>query len=478
MAQTKHQQTLQALAALDFEDKGEAFVEQKFLTPLLECLGYETHKDYEVIRHGDDGAGFKLKHPPVEKGARQVKTYNPDYIPTIRKKMFWVIEAKSPKDVKYPFAEGYMVQGLQYGVHPEIQAKYLMVTNGRHTAIHDVHGSVFLEKDLYAPILVFEAKELPAKWPEIYEMLSVERLRNRIEADIKSMYDKLSLSSLDKAYPSALLRRIGADAGKHAQAIAKNVARLYVEGMDRETAQWRKDMEGLKPQQILELMELPLRGGKSEANYYVPKTLAAGMSPNGVFETITADFDRQSIFRKEQSVVAAAVLYLQTGDEAVKTRLRGFFDKIRDYPLPLLNQVECTLLRLTRKNLVLSTYPEMRRRIEAELEDAPELVRLVRPPTALDGTYSAELMTHAQTFESLKRLSDQQLERGLPRLLKMEAELEEKFWEARKTLSGRETQIGGFETYGVGSRHYAFKNILVNLGIDPRPDMDTQKGVS
>ena len=51
------------------------------------------------IRHGDAGAAFKLKYPPVERGARQARTYNPDYLPTIRKKMFWVIEAKSAKDV-------------------------------------------------------------------------------------------------------------------------------------------------------------------------------------------------------------------------------------------------------------------------------------------------------------------------------------------------------------------------------------------
>lgn len=471
MAQTKHQQTLQALAVLDFEGKGEAFVEQKFLTPLLECLGYETHKDYEVIRHGDDGSGFKLKHPPVEKGARQVKTYNPDYIPQIRKKMFWIVEAKSPKDVKYPFADNYMVQGLQYCVHPEIQAKYLVVTNGRHTAIHDAHGSVFMEKDLYAPILVFEAKELEAKWPEIYELLSVEKLRNRIEADIKSMYDKLCLSSLDKTYPNALLRRIGSDAGKHVQAIEKHVARLYVEGMDRETEQWRKDIEQLSPQQVLELMELPLRAGQSEADHYVPKALAAGITSDQVFEAITKDFDRQSIFRKEQSVVAAAVLYHRTTDVAVKARLEAFFDKVRDYPLPPLNQVECALLRLTRKHLVLSIYPQLRQRIEAELKDAPELVRMVRPPTALDQAYADELMLHARTFESLKRLDDPQLERALPVLLKMESELEDRYQEAYKRLSGRETHICGFETYGIGGRHYTFKNFLVNYAIDKRESL-------
>jgi hypothetical protein len=468
MAHTKHQQTLQALARLDFTDKGEAFVEQKFITPLLECLGYETHKDYEVIRHGDDGSGFKLKFPPVEQGARQVKTYNPDYVPKIRKKMFWIIEAKSPKDVPYPFAANYMVQGLQYCVHPEIQAKYLMATNGRHTAIHDAHGSIFMDKDLYAPILVFEASELPSKWPEIYELLSVERLRDRIETDLKSMYDKLCLSSLDKSYPGAVLRRIGADAGKHAQAIEKHVMRLYVEGMDRATEQWRQNIEQLAPQQVLELMELPLRLGQSEANYFVPKALAAGMTPQAVFEAITQDFDRQSIFRKEQSVVAATVLYYQTADEGVKERLRDFFDKVRDYALPALNRMECALLRLRRKHLVLSIYPQMRRRIETELKDAPELVRLVRPPTALDGTYEAELALHAHEFAALRRLPEDELARGLPVLLKIEADLEDEFWKARGQLQEQEKQISGFETYGVGGHHYAFKNILVNYGIDPR----------
>jgi hypothetical protein len=468
IAATKHQQTLDALAALDFEAKGEAFVEQKFITPLLECLGYETHKDYEVIRHGDDGSAFKLKHPPVEKGARQVKTYNPDYIPLIRKKMFWVIEAKSPKDVPYPFPKDYMVQGLQYCVHPEIQAKYLVVSNGRHTAIHDAHGSVFMEKDLYAPILVFEATELPVKWPEIYEMLSVETLRNRIEADIKSMYDKLCLSSLDKAYPDRLLHRIGLNAGKHAQTIEKHVVELYVEGMTRSTEQWRKDMEALEAGEILKLMELPLRAGESEANCYVPRALAAGISPKDVFESVTSNFDRQSIFRKEQSAVAAVVLYHQTADEAVKTLLRGFFHKMRDYTLPPLNQVECAFLRVIRKSLIASVYQDIERQLKAALKDAPELVRLVRPPTALDEIYALELHMHARIFAHLSLMQNEVLMRILPKLLKIEVDINQPFSEVYKKVPDGEKPIHGFETYGLGEKHYAFKNILVNLKIDPR----------
>lgn len=52
---------LMELERLDFTGKGEEFVQSKFLTPLLERLGYDRHKDYEVIRHGDDGRAFRLQ---------------------------------------------------------------------------------------------------------------------------------------------------------------------------------------------------------------------------------------------------------------------------------------------------------------------------------------------------------------------------------------------------------------------------------
>jgi hypothetical protein len=188
-------ESLNRLEELNFTGKAEAYVESMYLTPLLECLGYEAHRDYEVIRHGDDGSKFKLRYPPVERGAKKVRHYNPDYIPTVRKKAFWIIEAKSPKDVPYPFDVKYLVQGLQYCIHPEIQAKYLVVSTGAFNAVYDAYGSVFLDQDIYKPILEFSSSELTKRWPEIYELLSPERLRTRIELDLKAMYDKMALSS-------------------------------------------------------------------------------------------------------------------------------------------------------------------------------------------------------------------------------------------------------------------------------------------
>lgn len=466
----QHRQLLKQLEALDFTGRGEAFVESRFLTPLLECLGYEAHEDYEVVRHGDDGSAFKLQYPPVERGAIKVKHYNPDYVPTIRKKLFWIIEAKSPKDITYPFDDRYLVQGLQYCIHPEIQAKYLLVSNGRDSAVYDAHGAVFLEKDIYEPILEFSSAELEKRWPEVYELLSVEKLRTRIEADLKTMYDKLCLSSLDKNYPAHLIRQIGISQRENAREIERHVLTLHRNADDKHTIAWRAEMEQASAEQVFARMDMPWRAGGCEGEYFAIKSLAAGKPPAELLTQLTSDFDQQCIFRKEQTFVAVCLLWNKIGDDATKATMQAFFDRYRDAELPLLNQVECGFLRLVRKTAILSLYPKLRMTIDEQLRSAPELVRFVRPPTALDLTYSAEVFLHQTTFEQLKGLSQPQLEQQLREILRMENAIEEDYREARSKLTGWEKQMVGaaFETYGVGGKHYTFKNVLINFGIDQR----------
>ena len=65
---------------------------------------------------------------------------------------------------------------------------------------------MFLDADVYEPILEFRADELSNRWSEIYSLLAVEKIRYRIEEQLKVMYDKLCLSSLDKDYPAALIK--------------------------------------------------------------------------------------------------------------------------------------------------------------------------------------------------------------------------------------------------------------------------------
>lgn len=462
---TSVEERLKKLQLLDFGGKGEPFVESNFLTPLLECLGYETHKDYEVRRHGDDDTSFKLHYPPVEQGARKVKHYQPDYMPTIRKKMFWVIEAKSPKDVVAPFDFQYLVQGLQYCIHPEIQAAYLLLTNGLVSSVYDAHGSVFLDADVYEPILEFRAGELVSRWPEIFSVLAVENIRHRIEDQLKVMYDKLCLSSLDKDYPSALLKRIGASCGENAKMIARTVNRLFVEGMDREKAEWVEYMNGLDLDATYASMNDPASPGQTQVGFVIKKSRQRGYTDDEILDRLIQDFDGQNIFHKIQSFHGVAILFQTTSDPALKAAAGDFLRRYQEGNLPLLNQVECGLLRLARKQNVLFLYPVLRPKIAKVLESAPEIERFVDPPNSYSLTYAAEVGQHHRSFEILRTLPEEQLSSLLTQALDAEARINDDFWDARKNLTDAEKQTLGFEIYGDEGRHYAFKGILGNLGV-------------
>jgi len=459
------QQTLKNLADLDFAGRGEAFVEARFITPMLECLGYDGDKDYEVIRHGDSGASFKLHYPPVERGAVKVKHYNPDFIPTIRKKTFWIIEAKSPKEVNYPFDSAYLVQGLQYCIHPEIQAKYLLISNGVNSVVYDAHGSVFFGRDIYQPILEFKATEIHTRWAEIYNLLSSEKLRMRLEDDLKAMYDKLSLSSLNKEYPGQLIKRIGVLQHQHSKDIERHVLRLRGDASDKRTAAWRANIDESSIDEIFLQMDYPLRAGEYEGQHFVMRSLKEGWRSDEVFEKLTGDFSEQSIFRKEQTFGALCVLWQKTDDAENWSKIFRFLDQWKDAELPLLNQVECAFLRYVRKCAISKTYPEIRVKIDRQLASAPEIERYVHVPTALSATYGEEVMLHQRMFQIFKKLPVATLEELLVSVNAHEAEIEIEFKKAHASLTAMEKHIGGFEWYGLEGKHYAFKNMMENYKI-------------
>jgi len=213
-------------------------------------------------------------------------------------------------------------------------------------------------------------------------------------------------------------------------------------------------------------------GPRTHVHYFINKSLAQGTPSREILRRLTCDYDRQSIFRKEQSFLGACFLYLQSDDVETMTEAKAFIDKYKDADLPLLNQVECTLLRLVRKGNVLRAYPQLGDEISDALQSAPELIRFVNPPSAFTVTYGTEVAQHHLTFERLKQLSYAEQEKLLGMLMPIEDRMEDEFWKARKKLSGSEVQLLGFEIYGKNARHYAFRGILHNYGIERRSDIE------
>ena len=74
-----------------------------------------------------------------------------------------------------------------------------------------------------------------------------------------------------------------------------------------------------------------------------------------------------------------------------------------------MNQVECALLRLARKQNVLFLYPALRLQIAKVLESTPEIERFVDPPNSYSLTYVAEVAQHHRSFEILTTLPEEQL---------------------------------------------------------------------
>jgi len=272
------------LEKLDFNGKGETFVEDKFVTPLLSYLGYDVHKDYEVRRHGDDDMSFKLQYPPVDKGSKKVKSYNPDYMPTIRKKCFWVLEAKSAKGVSYPFEKNSIVQGLQYCIHPEIRAKYLVLTNGLHTCVYDSFSRIYGDGDIYEPILEFSHSEISSKWSEIFQLLSVAKVKEFIEDDILSMFEKILTSSLDNSYPQQLLEKFTKLSESSVNIINGNVSKLRSEYFKSYFIDQQKEVSIQSIDDLDFQMDLPLIGGKGIGQHLVERYFTENNSESTIFE--------------------------------------------------------------------------------------------------------------------------------------------------------------------------------------------------
>lgn len=458
---------LETLTTLNFDGRGEAFIEDRFVTPLLMHLGYEID-EYEVYRHGDDAASFKLKYPPVSNGAKTNRTYNPDYVPTIRKKSFWIIEAKTPKNLTYPFDPNFITQGLQYSIHPEIQAKYLVITNGLHTAIYDTYQRVYFSMDksddLYTPIFEFTNDQIIDKWEKIFDLLSVQNIREKIEKDILKMFGKLASSSFNPSYPMQLMCKIAPQLLDAAREITEMNNRIYCKHIEDER---KMQQEKYKSCDINELynvqMELPLSGGTSAGTHYVTRQIKQNnYLPSDVIKKIINDYEAASYFKKENMIAAlcSAIQLLEESDEKIETL--EFLRKIKDEPLPLHNKLECLLTRLTHKLNMIYVYPDAKRILMDTVVKAPEIVQHVFPPTWVSTTYFNEILLHSKNIEKYKGISREMLDEAIKALSELEANIEKAYKDAKASLPNDERGIVGFDICGQ-NHNISFNNIIRNI---------------
>jgi hypothetical protein len=127
-------QELEVLSKLDFSNYSEADVREEYLMPILRLLGYRKDLDYSVSREET----FKLNRLFLQVGAKKVRL---DYICSIRKQYFWLIDAKKGEcqaPSKPPkIRDEDVFQTYFYSLHPTINCKHFVVSNGWYLNVYD-----------------------------------------------------------------------------------------------------------------------------------------------------------------------------------------------------------------------------------------------------------------------------------------------------------------------------------------------------
>jgi hypothetical protein len=177
---------LDKLSKKDFSKFNESDIREEYITKLLDLLGYEKNTDYEVER--EESSDFKWLH------IEEAKFQRFDYKFNIRKKYFWLIEAKSGKNQNISHED--VEQAYLYSLNPDINCRFFVVCNGWLFNLYD--RNKFLSNDdsnIFDPILQIKNSEIKDKFEQLYSFLGSSEIIFKVKEDILLREIKNTLSA-------------------------------------------------------------------------------------------------------------------------------------------------------------------------------------------------------------------------------------------------------------------------------------------
>lgn len=233
----------------DFSSYNEMDVREEFIAPLLALLGYSKNTVNDVIREKT----LRLTVPFQRLGRKQVRI---DYVPSVRLKSFWILEAK-PGSVP-EMDSGDLLQAYLYATHPEIQAQYIVLCNGSHLRVYDVHQV----SDWNLPFLSVSQGNCREKFAELRDTLSAQTmlasLRKRLLSQIQSAFEV----ELDVKELEAFSREFQRMRSPLEQRIRENARSLQRKEFARKEQAWKEELQNASPETLLSWME---RSGRRSA---------------------------------------------------------------------------------------------------------------------------------------------------------------------------------------------------------------------
>ncbi|MBX3301050.1 MAG: type I restriction enzyme HsdR N-terminal domain-containing protein [Nitrospira sp.] len=206
----------------------ESDVREDFLLPLLKALGYANSGKHKIERN------IRLHVPQLIIGTKKksMETYSPDYVLNVNGMRKWLIDAKSSTESVLDMR--HISQAYSYAIHKEVNVPFFSLCNGEELALFKTADQN------YQPIATFKRYELDYRWQEVYEMLSVDAFKVRLQlisnpsAPVPSSSDRSKSPKWDVPIQKVIIPRKQASpihAGTHPYFTKRawNVVRQYIE---------------------------------------------------------------------------------------------------------------------------------------------------------------------------------------------------------------------------------------------------------
>ena len=266
---------LKRLSSLNFSDYSEADVREEFLVEILKLLGYRKELDYSVSRE----ESFKLNPLFLSVGSSRIKL---DYLCSLRKQYFWIIDAKEGKctDISDPpkIAVSEIGQAHFYSLHPQINCKYFIVSNGWFTNLYDRENL----DELLTPVLSIKSSELKARFLELDSYIGSTQILPTLKEKVLDQVEKIFLAEIRVERLDEFINAVKEKAGKARSKVELAARDNYVKNSGENDDVYKQ----------LETEDI------SETIYSIFQTLRTRGEINGVAKKIT---ERIKLNRKEHS---------------------------------------------------------------------------------------------------------------------------------------------------------------------------------
>ncbi|MGI1659681.1 MAG: hypothetical protein ACRKFN_11930 [Desulfitobacterium sp.] len=247
---------------LDFTEWNESDIREEFIAPLLIILGYSKGTINDVIREKT----LNLTEAYHRIGRKRVSI---DYIPTVRLKSFWIIEAKpgSKKRMDY----GDLLQAHLYAIHPEIKVPFIMLTNGWEIRIYDAITVDSWENPLYicSQNDCFETFEGVKQITGAKQILSYQR--KRVLDTIKDSF----VVEIDDEQVRTFTREVNKVLQEASSIVSENARQLRITSWKKAEEKEKEHFRNMDIKLLLVHMDLPTDGRVVAAGEYLRRIIEA-----------------------------------------------------------------------------------------------------------------------------------------------------------------------------------------------------------